>query len=994
MQDAVRRAQRVLWQTQREDGAWESMGDMGPSPTAQVVVALHHLGRLDPQDAAEAARWLRSQQRKDGSFILYPFARKGDVGATACVWAALHVTAPGESAEAITKARAFIDQQGGEKRVLEGLEAGDVSALFLALAGLLDPKKLPCPSAAFALFPPVMQALQTRFHSGVLMMALQLNVLARRLRGDFGPDGTDRGFLASAECRAAIELLETFQNQDGSWNANTLQGALALPALVAAGLSLDDPRVERGIAWLESQKISDHHGVRFQAFGSAVWSTAFDLRALRASGVAPNDPRVEKALLWLVDSQLTIAQPEVDNRHEGVPRTGGWAFQRGNHTMADSDDAGVVLGTLGEALEVKGEGALTPATAEQIRSSIGRGRDWLFGMQNPDGGWSAFVWNLPPKKPGPAMTTTVRAKLDDPLAMLKFLFDPQPALGDPSTEDVTARVLYGLGKIGLTTQEPEVKKAIGFLRAQQCEHGGWWGRWLVNDLAATAFVLRGLRAVKADMQLDWIQRAVRWVISKQNDDGGFGETPATYPDPSRAGTGPSMAPLTGLVIQGLLDAGFGESKTVERAVAYLLAHQRPDGTWPNDEYLHANVPPDTFYCLPEAARYYPTEALAMYLEFRRHPPAPVPHRWTDDELNAARQRTDLTAEKVVSAIFARGDLAAVNDLLSKIFVSDEPIPEGLPQEARDYFEKDAQLPSWADPAQIAIAQALFNRAGWEIAMALFCSSLPQAYAAANGAQVLTQTGAMTKHVRKRIFETAQFLFDVLDEGGLAPSGRGIRAAQKVRLMHGAIRYLLLSRQKPEWDSAKLGLPINQEDLAGTLLTFSVITLDGIQRLGIEVSDEEGQAWIHTWNAIGSVLGIEESLHARDVNDARLLMDAIRMRQWSRSKSGQALIRPLIQMIQDFIPGQILDGIPVALVRHLAGDHCADLLALPPSDWTRLLIDAADDLEPVLQWSQRELGIRDVVSYVRQQIMHGVVKVEREGKEAPFRIPTSLRRSIA
>ena len=98
------------------------------------------------------------------------------------------------------------------------------------------------------------------------------------------------------------------------------------------------------------------------------------------------------------------------------------------------------------------------------------------------------------------------------------------------------------------------------------------------------------------------------------------------------------------------DLGALDRPAARKALRWLAGRQRPDGTWPNDEYLHANVPPDTFYCLPEAARYYPTEALAMYLEFRRHPPAPVPHRWTDDELNAARQRTDLTAEKVVSAI--------------------------------------------------------------------------------------------------------------------------------------------------------------------------------------------------------------------------------------------------------------------------------------------------------------------------------------------------------
>lgn len=990
---ALRRAQRVFWQTQLPDGSWDAMGDMGPSPTAQVVIGLQHLGALEPDDAVDAARWLRSQQRLDGSFVLHPFAREGDVGATACAWAALHLAAPAESAAAIARARSWLEARGGERRILEGLERGDLAAVFLSLAGLIDPRKLPCPSAAFAIIPGVLPALQTRFHSGVLMVALQLNVIARRLRGDFGPDGRARGLFARAECRAAIDLLLTFQNQDGSWNANTLQGALALPALHAAGLGLEDPRIVKGIAWLHSQRLRDASGLRFHAFSSAVWSTAFDLRALFASGVPASDPEVERALTWLVESQLEIPQPAVDNRNPGAPRVGGWAFQRGNHTMADSDDAGVVLSAFGEALAMSGPAALSPALRQRVQTSVRRGQDWLLGMQNPDGGWSAFVWGLPGKRPGPAMRTTPRARLDDPLAMLRFVLEPEPALGDPSTEDVTSRILHGLGRCGFDARHPAVSKAIEFLRRQQCDHGGWWGRWVVNHLAATSFVLMGLRAVGFDLRTPWVQNAVRWVIERQNADGGWGEGAASYADPGLAGIGPSMAPLTGLVLQGLLDAGEGGSDAVKRGVAHLLRRQQPDGTWPNDDYLHANVPPDTFYFYPEAPKFYCTEALARYAAFLRDPSPPPEERWPDSELDAARGRTDLLADKVVSAVFARGAVEAVNDLMGCLFRSDSPIPEGLPPEAREYFEATGTLPPWAEPAKIALAQGLFARAGWEVATSLFCSSLPQAYAAAKGAAVLTQTGAMTRHVRQRIFETAQFVFDVLDEGGLSPGGRGIRSAQKVRLMHAGIRHLLLTRTAPEWPSQERGLPINQEDLAGTLLTFSMVTLDGIARLGIAVSAEEGEAWIHTWKAIGVVLGLEERLLPHNLEDARALMDAIRDRQWAPSEEGRALTRRLVELMADFVPGQAFDGVPVALIRYLAGDHCADLLGLPSTDWMRHLVEAAELVEPVLELGDRELGLSRLFERFRQQIMHAVVNVEREGKQARFRIPASLRNSL-
>ena len=125
---ALERACSVLWQTQRDDGSWDSPGDMGTMPTSQVLVALHWVGRLDPRDAADGARWLRARQEADGSFKAYPSAPHGDLGATACAWAALHVCAPGESADAITRARGYVEERGGNAALVEALDRGDLAA--------------------------------------------------------------------------------------------------------------------------------------------------------------------------------------------------------------------------------------------------------------------------------------------------------------------------------------------------------------------------------------------------------------------------------------------------------------------------------------------------------------------------------------------------------------------------------------------------------------------------------------------------------------------------------------------------------------------------------------------------------------------------------------------------------------------------------------------------------------------------------------------------
>jgi squalene-hopene/tetraprenyl-beta-curcumene cyclase len=611
VRDALDRAREVLWRAQRPDGSWESPCDMGVAPTAQVLVALHYVGALSSEDAAAGARWLRARQEADGSYRSHPTATEGDLGTTASAWAALDVCAPRESIDAITKARSYLDSQGGTAAVVKAFARGDPSVVFVALAGLVEPTQLPCPPMLPALVKPLVTFMERRFHSGILMVSGALALIAHRLRGDWGADGPPQNQLERRFAARTLTLLATFQNRDGSWNANTVQTALMLPALTAAGLPREHPMVRRTVAWLEAQCVRDDDGLHLDAFGSPVWCTAANVRALIAAGESPADPRIVSALDWLIACQSQIEQPEVDNRNPGAPRIGGWAFQPGNETMVDNDDTGTVLTAFGDVLA---SGTLDPQTTGRVSTSRDLGRDWLLGMQNPDGGWSAFVHGLPAKRPGPLFTGPVEVSLDDPITALRTLLDPPRELGDPSTEDLSGRVLDGLGRIGLTTASPAVQRAIEFLKAQQFDHGGFWGRWTVNYLASTACVLQGLARVGADMSAPWVKRAITFLTERQNADGGWGELPDSYANPALAGRGPSMPPLTGLVLTGLIDAGEGASDAVARGIAYLLAQQQPDGSWPHEDWLQAIVPPDTFYILAEAAKHYPVEALARVLD--------------------------------------------------------------------------------------------------------------------------------------------------------------------------------------------------------------------------------------------------------------------------------------------------------------------------------------------------------------------------------------------
>jgi squalene-hopene/tetraprenyl-beta-curcumene cyclase len=200
----------------------------------------------------------------------------------------------------------------------------------------------------------------------------------------------------------------------------------------------------------------------------------------------------------------------------------------------------------------------------------------------------------------------------DPTAWMHAIAECVEHVSDPSTEDVSARVLAALARTGTPLFAPEARRALEFLAAQQCPSGAWWGRWKVNYLPATACVVSAFAGLGDDLSKDATQRALAWMASRQNPDGGFGEAIASYRDPSLAGCGPSTAPLTGSVLLGLVEAGEARGAAAARAAAYLLAGQRADGAWPNGDCVATLVPPNLFYEYGGSARYIPLEALGRY----------------------------------------------------------------------------------------------------------------------------------------------------------------------------------------------------------------------------------------------------------------------------------------------------------------------------------------------------------------------------------------------
>ncbi|HWP44399.1 MAG TPA: oxygenase MpaB family protein, partial [Blastocatellia bacterium] len=364
------------------------------------------------------------------------------------------------------------------------------------------------------------------------------------------------------------------------------------------------------------------------------------------------------------------------------------------------------------------------------------------------------------------------------------------------------------------------------------------------------------------------------------------------------------------------------------------------------------------------------------------------NRWTDEFLDSMRQVMDPLADDIVRELFEAGDVKAVNSLMGHLITNDGLDPEALPTSVKSYLDRSCSLPEWADAEKIRVAEEFFERCGVPICLSLMCGSLPQSYAGAKGVQVLYLTARLRTAPKRRIGETAQMIINALSTGGLAPGGQGIRDAQKVRLMHAAVRHLILrsGEWNPEWDQ-----PINQEDLEGTLMAFTVTILDSLQRLEVKVEPDEAECYLHAWKVIGHIMGLRAEVLPEDLDDAHELMQAISRRQFAPSEAGREMAVALIEMLEEQVPGTLFKGMPATMIRHLIGDETSDMIDIPRTDWTSKLIGPSAAIFNLIEGVEsRSSALEKAGDHFTHAFLEGIAWFDRGGRRASFSIPTKLR----
>jgi squalene-hopene/tetraprenyl-beta-curcumene cyclase len=646
--NAVARTRNWLLEQQNPDGHWVAELEGDTILESEYIIFLAYLGRHRTPIARKAARYIAEKQLPSGGWPLYPGGAI-DISVSVKAYFALKLTGHDPSARHMQRARQVILTHGGADAV------NSFTRFYLALLGQIEYNECPAVPPEVMLAPrwfpvhlysvsawsrtilvplSIMRALEPvthiEPHLGIRELFLKEPcdwppLRCPGLEGGTGPLSWDRFFrlidrgLRACQRKgwtpfrkralAAAErwMVERFAGSDGL-------GAIFPPmiwsiiALRSLGYAENSLELQFCYERLDGLIIEEEETARLQPCKSPVWDTAITLRALSASGVSPRHDAVAPAVQWLLDRQIVRRG---DWARTVKAESGGWCFEHANEFYPDLDDTAMVLMSLADQFAPSAGQVATPHSGLAARSvdpteaaaatmldratqAIRRGEDWMLAMQNRDGGWGAF-------------------DRDNTRQFLCHVpFADHNAMIDPSTPDLTARVLEALGQLGRRVGDPAVDRAVSYLRSAQEADGSWFGRWGVNYIYGTWQALIGLRAVGVPTDDPQMVRGGNWLLAWQQSCGGWGESPDSYADPHKRGQGPVTASQTAWAVMGLLAAGLRDHPAVARGVQYLVDAQNDDGTWTELEFTGTGFPRVFYLRYHWYPIYFPLMALSQW----------------------------------------------------------------------------------------------------------------------------------------------------------------------------------------------------------------------------------------------------------------------------------------------------------------------------------------------------------------------------------------------
>ncbi|WP_420135017.1 squalene--hopene cyclase [Rhodopseudomonas sp.] len=628
LEASIDAARSALMSHRRDDGHWVFELEADATIPAEYVLMRHYLGEpVATELEAKIAVYLRRIQGAHGG---WPLVHGGDFDMSASVKAYFGLKMIGDDINAphMVRAREAILARGG------AINSNVFTRFLLAMYGVTTWRAVPVLPVEIMLLPSWSPFTLTKISYWArttivpLMVLSVLKPVARNAKGVgidelFLQDPKSIGLLAKAPhqnaalfklfgsidkvlraiepvmpkkyrklaIEKALVFLEERLNGEDGLGAIFPPMANAVMMYDALGYGEDYPPRAIQRRAIELLLVDRGDEAYCQPCVSPVWDTALASHAVIEADGTQGSGAVRPALDWLLPRQVLDLKGDWAAKAPDV-RPGGWAFQYNNAHYPDLDDTAVVV----MALDRARKDAPNPA----YDTAIARGREWIEGMQSDDGGWAAFDVN------------------NTEYYLNNIPFSDHGALLDPPTEDVTARCVSMLAQLGETPESSRaLARGIEYLRKTQLPDGSWYGRWGLNYVYGTWSVLCALNAAGLDHQDPAIRKAVAWLASIQNPDGGWGEDAISYKLDYRGyESSASTASQTAWALLALMAAGEVDHPAVARGIEYLKSTQTEKGLWDEQRYTGTGFPRVFYLRYHGYSKFFPLWALARYRNLR------------------------------------------------------------------------------------------------------------------------------------------------------------------------------------------------------------------------------------------------------------------------------------------------------------------------------------------------------------------------------------------
>jgi squalene/oxidosqualene cyclase-like protein len=350
-----------------------------------------------------------------------------------------------------------------------------------------------------------------------------------------------------------------------------------LSAYVHAGCTINTDDFQMHLLRVEDYLWVAEDGMKMQGYnGSQCWDTSFCVQAIVEGGFTDIFPECSKKIYSYL-KRTQIADNEVDREHwfRQISK-GGWPFSSAAHGWPISDCTaeglkGVLAlhnSLMGQRLE---DSERIPN--ERLEDAV----NVILELHNEDGGWATYENNRGFR--------------------WYEMLNPSEVFGDIMIDysyvECTSACITALKAFNKSLPDHRPSEVLSameagrvFIRSIQRADGSWYGSWGVCFIYGTWFGIEGLMAAGESADSDAIRRGVSFLLSKQNPNGGWGESYVAcvdkaypYDGAGTYGEDGSGVVQTAWALLALLAGDCKDKVAIDRGVRYLMSKQLPSGDW-------------------------------------------------------------------------------------------------------------------------------------------------------------------------------------------------------------------------------------------------------------------------------------------------------------------------------------------------------------------------------------------------------------------------------